>query len=210
MTRALIVGAGSIGLRHADVLTQLGLHCAFVSSRSDVEGEFFPTIDGAVRSRDFDYVVIANETSRHQQALYGLLEAGYSGKVLIEKPAQIHLDHKAVANFEALGVGYNLRFHPLMTAVREKLLDQKIISVQAYAGQDLDSWRPGRPPHEQYSSHRASGGGVLRDLSHELDYLQWLCGDAREVTALGGRFTSKTVDSDDAWSILFSTDTTPK
>jgi predicted dehydrogenase len=43
---------------------------------------------------------------------------------------------------------------------------------------------------------------VLRDLSHELDYLSWLLGECQGVFALGGRLGSVTDDSDDAWGII--------
>jgi predicted dehydrogenase len=204
LTRALIVGAGSIGIRHAEVLTSLDSEVAFVSSRADVAQKSYSSIVEAITEFNPDYVVISNPTALHSQAFQDLTAAGFSGRVLVEKPANIASTLALPGTFSSVHVAYNLRFHPVMTALRDELQGKKIYSVQAYAGQDLTAWRPGRDVEEQYSAHASQGGGVLRDLSHELDYLQWLFGDAQEVVALGGRLGDLTVDSDDSWSVLFT------
>ena len=206
MTRALIVGAGSIGMRHAEVLTSLDSEVAFVSSRADLVQNTYSSIVEAITEFNPDYVVISNPTALHSQAFQDLTAAGFSGRVLVEKPANIASTLALPGTFSSVHVAYNLRFHPVMMALRSELQGKKIFSVQAYAGQDLTTWRPGRDVKEQYSAKTSQGGGVLRDLSHELDYLQWLFGNAKEVVALGGRLGSLTVDSDDSWSVLFTTE----
>lgn len=206
MTRALIVGAGSIGMRHAEVLTSLDSEVAFVSSRTDLVQKTYSSIVEAITEFNPDYVVISNPTALHSQAFQDLIDAGFSGRVLVEKPANIASALALPGTFSSVHVAYNLRFHPVMTTLRSELQGKKIFSVQAYAGQDLTTWRPGRDVKEQYSAQSSQGGGVLRDLSHELDYLQWLFGNAKEVVALGGRLGDLTVDSDDSWSVLFTTE----
>ncbi|HEX2926715.1 MAG TPA: hypothetical protein VHP38_10765, partial [Ruminiclostridium sp.] len=58
-----------------------------------------------------------------------------------------------------------------------------------------------------YSSRRTEGGGVLLDLSHELDYVLWLLGGWRGLTAVGGKFSTLPIDSDDIYSLLLTSDT---
>jgi predicted dehydrogenase len=187
----------------------MGVEAAFVSSRGDLPYPSWTALDEAVRAFGPDYVVIANPTAEHIDAFSALSAKGFAGRVLVEKPAQLGIVSNELP-FEAVGIAYNLRFHPVLQAVRARIAGQNILSVRAYAGQDLDTWRPGRPAHEQYSAHAHQGGGVLRDLSHELDYLAWMLGDVTDVVALGGRIGEKTVDSDDAWSILLATSDVPQ
>jgi predicted dehydrogenase len=204
VTTALIVGGGSIALRHGRVLQGLGAEVSFVSSRTDLDGVVYPTVDAAIPSGMPDYVVVANDTSRHAEAVSQLTQAGYSGRLLIEKPAVVDPQH--TASFSYVGVAFNLRFHPVIVRLREMLeampIDEHVIQVEAYAGQWLPDWRPDRPVNEQYSAHVARGGGVLRDLSHELDLLQWLIGKTTGVFARGGRIGDVTVDSDDSWNVV--------
>ena len=196
----LVVGAGSIGLRHATALKSLGLSVAHVTQRTDFDSKVFRTISHAMNEIDFDYIVIANETNKHESSLEQL--AGFSGTILIEKPLMVSEETLNKFEQDQVFVAFNLRFHPALLWLKKQLLGQKVLSVECYVGQHLASWRPGRAIEEQYSAHAASGGGVLRDLSHELDYLTWLFGDWSRVAALGGRIGNITVDSDDSWSLI--------
>lgn len=200
VSRALIVGAGSIGGRHRIVLEDLGLDVAFVSARTDLQLTTFVGIAKALAEFGPDYVVVANETGLHAAAVEQLALAGYTGALLIEKPLSVELD--ALEQFAQVGVGFNLRFHPVLAALSEAAAEARIFTAEAYVGQSLPDWRPDRPTGEQYSAVKARGGGVLRDLSHELDYLGWMLGRCLGVFARGGRFGDVTVDADDAWGIV--------
>ena len=77
-----------------------------------------------------------------------------------------------------------------------------MLSAQVYAGQYLPDWRPGRDYRSVYSADSIAGGGVLRDLSHELDYLNWIFGGWAGVTALGGKLSSLELSSEDTVAVL--------
>jgi predicted dehydrogenase len=203
MTRALVVGGGSIGIRHARVLGAMGLEVAVTSSRADLDLPTFSTVSAAVTEFAPSYVVIATETARHADTVRELSGAGYRGAVLIEKPLAVPQAELETAGFRHTGVGYNLRFHAVTRRLAELLAQgDDVVAVEVYVGQHLSTWRPDRAVADQYSAHAAAGGGVLRDLSHELDYLGLLFGLCLRVVAVGGRLTEVTVDSDDAWGVL--------
>ena len=206
---ALVVGMGAIGHRHARLLRDLDLDVAVVSRHAaDVERRY-PSLDAALQHERPVYVVVANETAAHLPTLSALAESGYAGTVLVEKPL---FDRPAALprhRFAGVYVGYNLRFHPVLREVARLLADEPAISAQVYVGQHLADWRPGRDYRETSSASRAAGGGVLRDLSHELDYMTWLFGACRRVAALGGRFSPLAIDSDDVQALLLSFDRCP-
>ena len=196
---AVVVGLGSIGQRHARVLKELGHAVTTVSRRG--EGDH-TSIAGAIAAVRPEYAVIATETSQHAESLRQLAEAGFRGSVLVEKPLFAHSVPAPQYPFASLIVGYNLRFHPVMTAFAERLGGRNAITVSAYVGQDLRDWRPGRDHRTTASATQKAGGGVLRDLSHELDYLLWLFGPWQRVAALGGSSGARQVDVDDHLDLL--------
>ena len=207
--KALVIGYGSIGSRHASILDDLGCRSAVVSSRNVPVDLRFTSIAEAMREFAPDYAVIATETARHAEGIAELAKAGFRGTLLVEKPLFHQVEKLTPYPFERAFVAYNLRFHPLLQRLRELLQQETIISVQAYVGQYLPSWRPGRDYRGVYSSEKQAGGGVLRDLSHELDLLNWLLGGWRKLTALGGRFSKLEISSDDLFAIMMATPRCP-
>lgn len=200
VTRALVIGAGSIGLRHAAVLEGLGHEVAIVTGRTDLDRASFTSVADAVAAQHPDYAVVSTATAQHAPSVRALAATGFTGRLLIEKPLSVPLE--ALEPFAQVGVGFNLRFHPVVRRLQEALAGARIHTVEAYVGQHLSLWRPGRDSKAGYSARRADGGGVLRDLSHEWDYLAMILGPCRGVFARGGRLADVTEDSDDAWGIV--------
>jgi predicted dehydrogenase len=195
----VVVGLGSIGQRHARVLKELGHAVAAVSRRGAGD---YASIADAVRHARPEYAVVATETAAHAEALRELAEAGFRGTVLVEKPIFPRTNTVPDNRFAGIFVGYNLRFHPVMMALAERLRGRQAITVSAYVGQDIRDWRPGRDHRSTASATEAAGGGVLRDLSHELDYLLWLFGPWGRVAALGGSSGARDLEVDDHISLL--------
>ncbi|MFM7763190.1 MAG: Gfo/Idh/MocA family protein [Acidimicrobiaceae bacterium] len=199
----VVVGAGSIGSRHQRILRQLGHQVSVVSANSpDAEFKF---LSDALERQSFEYVVIASQTSQHFHDFSTLIRNKFKGRVLIEKPV-FEKPRKLKSNlFSLAAVGYNLRFHPAIIWLRETLpkLGQ-LSSANFYVGQYLPTWRPDTDYRRSSSAQDISGGGVLRDLSHELDLAQHLFGDWQRLTAIGGKFSDLEITTDDTFSILMS------
>jgi predicted dehydrogenase len=197
--RAVVVGFGSIGERHARILGELGHDVALVTRRAAPAA--YATIADAVRAHRPEYVVIANETAAHLDAMRQLVDCGYQGAVLMEKPL-FHASLPAPAHrFAAFFVAFNLRFHPLVQRLRAIGTRERIVCAVIYVGQHLATWRK-RDYRQGYSADRDRGGGVLLDLSHEIDYVLWTLGGWRALTASGGRVGNLDATSDDAFSIV--------
>lgn len=210
MPTALVVGLGSIGERHARLLRDLGLDVAVVSRHGPrTQAGSFADVEEALVEVSPDYVVVANETAAHRPTLLALAAAGFAGRVLVEKPLFDRLAAVPEHRFAACFVGYNLRFHPVLQELARVLADERAISAHLYVGQYLPDWRPARDYRQTASASRQAGGGVLRDLSHELDYLTWLFGGCERLAALGGRFSTLEIDSDDVQGLLLAFERCP-
>jgi predicted dehydrogenase len=138
-----------------------------------------------------------------------LVKIRYNGHLLIEKPlfeeTKILPEHIPQHTF----VAYNLRFHPVVRKLIDLTKDRDIYSIQAYVGQYLPQWRPHMSYTKCYSAYRTQGGGVLRDLSHELDYITLITGGWYRVSAIGGRFSKLKIESDDLFCLLLETPRCP-
>jgi len=82
MKRALVVGYGSIGMRHSRLLKSLDLEVAVVSRRPVDFEPRYSNLTQALSEWQPDYVVVADETSRHHQQIETLALDNFAGPVL--------------------------------------------------------------------------------------------------------------------------------
>ena len=205
----LVSGFGSIGQRHVRILREMGQKVHVFSRRKLQEEEYYQNLEAALSEVHPEYVVIANETSEHESTLKTALSFEIP-KILVEKPLfSTSIENLPENPKSQVCVAYNLRFHPLLQHLFSEIKEQSIISVQVYVGQYLPDWRPQQDYRKSYSVSRAQGGGVLRDLSHELDYINWLFGPWQAISALGGHYSSLAGDSDDVFCLLLKMERCP-
>ena len=206
----LVIGYGSIGQRHARVLMELGC-CVAVVSRRPIEFQpHYSELPEALSGWLPSYVVVANKTSEHFQTVEALAQHGFQGSVLIEKPLFEQPAEMPEHNFFQVAVGYNLRCHTILRRLKSFLDDTSdIITANLYVGSYLPHWRPDTDYRKSYSAKSKEGGGVLRDLSHELDYVLWLFENWQRLTAFGGHFSKLEIDSEDAFCLIMETGSCP-
>jgi len=155
-------------------------------------------------------VVVASRTNEHLQIIECLAENGFKGRLLVEKPLFDQSMPFPENKFSLVAVAYNLRCHLLMQKLKNFLDNSSgLISASIYVGSYLPDWRTESDYRHSYSARKEEGGGVLRDLSHELDYVLWLFGPWRWLTAAGGHLSPLEITSDDTYSLLLATDRCP-
>ena len=197
INKALIIGFGSIGRKHAQILGGLlGKNNVFVLTKQDeIEFNSIDSFD-KINAIDPDYVVVASETSLHQQHVLNLERICREKVVLIEKPL-FDENRKVNLSCNHYLVAYNLRFHPLINLLKDKINDKKIICAKAICHSFLPNWRKNIKYQESASASKSKGGGVLLDLSHEIDYMQYILGDLSVSYSINKKVSNLEIDTDD-------------
>lgn len=216
LKRVLIVGLGSIGTRHARLVREVAPCVEVIALRhQDYEGPLPVGIDHSVSSLAAalklapQAAVIATPASYHLDVALPLASA--SVHLLVEKPISntthgvSELIDVCRARSITLMTGYNLRFSPSLQRFREFLREKRVgsvLSIRAEVGQFLPSWRPDSDYRETVSAKAALGGGVLLELSHEIDYLRWLFGEIEWVSAIQRKQSGLEIDVEDTAHLI--------
>jgi len=213
--RILIVGLGSIGRRHLllarSLLPQADIrilrHQFSKDLPSEANGVFFNISDALAFAPQA--AVIANPAPFHMESAAALIKIGCH--LLIEKPLSNHpekidLFFESVENCEPVVlVGYNLRFLSALKCFKKFIAEGelgRILSVRGEAGSHLPSWRPGKDYNQGVSAQKSLGGGVLLELSHELDYMRWIFGEVTWVSGWIGRLSDLELDVEDTANLI--------
>lgn len=204
--KVLIIGFGSIGKRHFEVLSQISQiqTIDLVTKQNIKDKTCYKNLESINNINDYDYFVIASETNKHFEQL-NFLEQNVKDKLIFcEKPLFESKKDLEIKN-NKIFVGYVLRFHPLLEKLKEMTKDENIILVNAKCGQYLPFWRPNTNYKNCYSAKKEEGGGVLLDLSHEIDYVQWLCGQINEIKSYQVKISDLEINSDDLTMLIGKT-----
>ena len=185
--KVLIIGLGSIALKHIKALQELYPSVVIYALRR--KGEPSKEIKGVIEVFDISeikvdtlsFILISNPTAVHYETIKEVMV--YKKPLFIEKPLFETLSNEAndlVMEIERQGiptyVACNLRFLESIAKIRELLVGKRVNEVNVYCGSYLPDWRPNIDFRKVYSANKEMGGGVHIDLIHELDYVYWLFG----------------------------------
>lgn len=198
----VIEGYGYMGAIHARISASLGLDTYCISRRKDVPHTCFESAEQALNDAKPDYWVICNQTGEHKGSLDRLASMGYRGRVLVEKPLCLSAGEMRGKYPFPVFVGYNMRFMPAIERLQSLVDGAELSGARFSVGGHLSGWRPGRDYSKTYSCMRMLGGGVLRDLSHELDLALTLCGKPGKIFAMTGNWSLEGMDCESSADIL--------
>lgn len=172
------------------------------------EFKSWPEVD----RQNWDIAFIATPTYLHTK--YALEGAKRKMHLFIEKPIDSswkgleELIELIQRNHLTSYVAYPFRFHPVMSELKKMLEGKKVLHAQITCASYMPSWRSKQNHRDSYSSYKAQGGGVILDLSHEIDYAEFLFGEVKTVQGIYGRKSSITVDSEDCADLILQHETT--
>jgi predicted dehydrogenase len=208
--RALVLGCGSIGARHARNLASLGVEVIVSDPAADRARAVAGELGAIIADRNeasADLAIVATPTVEHPADLEWSLARGMH--TFVEKPLAATREglSRAVASADASDrvtmVACNLRFTEGYRSMRSNLARiGRIISIAADFGWYLPAWRPGRDYRAGYGATRATGGGIVLDAGiHELDYVLDLAGPVSFVAGLWTASGSLGIEVEDAAEI---------
>jgi len=192
-----IIGFGSIGKRHHRILKKSKIFSnIFVISKRYKKKNFFQKLSD-IKEKKINYFVISNETHKHLD-YFNYIENNYTNsKILIEKP----IFHKSVLLKKKLNnnyyVGYNLRFSPVVNYIKNFFSKHDVFFLEMNCKTFLPNWRNGRHYSQIYSSFKSKGGGVVNDLSHELDLLNYMFGKYKIISSYTNKISNLKISSED-------------
>ena len=216
------MGLGSIGLRHLAIsrslfpgnqIKSIGARVfdKWVKQENRIRSEF----DKEISDFTPDIVAICSPSPRHISIAQFFVEGG--ANLFIEKPISsdrlniVELIEKCSSNNRLLMVGYNLRYLKSLQEFRRHINEGLIgspLSVRCEVGQYLPNWRQVEDYRESVTARSDLGGGVLLELSHEIDYLRWIFGEVDWVRATLLRQSELEIDVEDTAHLTIGFETT--
>lgn len=201
--RVAIIGYGSIGKRHATILSKLPEVSDIVIFTSQ-EVEDYEVLENINQLKYYNpnYIIISSRTRDHYNQLLSVDKQVNCAQILIEKPLFTHyLEINSLTN--DVYVAYNLRYHPVIQKAKQIISGREILVMHSHCYTYLPNWRIGRDYRQTYSSSKEDGGALL-DLSHELDYLLYLAGEYSVDFSRSEKLSSLEIESDDSLLLIGS------
>ena len=220
--KILIIGLGSIGVRHINNLSVILKRVEFFALRKRMltpadkipnNITIFSDYDKALDCKP-DIVIVANPTYLHYKYAKKAIES--KSHVYLEKPISHNLKNinklleLQSVNNNVVQVGCQLRCHPHLKKIRDWVIGGKlgkVYSVVADVGEYLPSWHPWEDYRKSYAAQDDMGGGVILTLIHELDYIYWIFGSLTVEHAMGGNLTSIEINAEDTALIALKSKT---
>ena len=197
--KIIICGLGSIGRRYLRIIKRNwpNLEVAVLRSGYGPECEETKLIDyqalniGESIEWKPDAAIITSPANMHITQSIAFANSGVP--CLIEKPLGLGDEsfeewNKILDLSKSIPMllGYVLRHHPCANLIKSRLNENilgKIVDADFYCGSWLPKWRQDVDYLKSVSAKRELGGGVLLELSHEIDIANWFLGPLKIKSA---------------------------
>jgi|TARA_B110001452_G_C15197501_1_gene415636 predicted dehydrogenase len=201
--KILIIGYGSIGKKHAEIIKKnFKFVELFILSRRKIKKKGLKFIHKKqdIRKINPSYVIISSETNKHFSDLKYLENNFKNINILVEKPL-FEKKRKIQIKNNKVFIGYNLRLHPLIIFLKKYIKKNQPIDIKMITNTFLPNWRK-RSYLTNYAMNKKMGGGVILDLSHEIDLASWLFGKIKINYLSYGKFSNLKVKTEDSLKLL--------
>lgn len=215
--KIIIIGKSSIALRHYNILKNLDKNFLFyfLDSTSHMwiyKNKKFIKVKNNFLFYNFFLVLICTPSNLHINFINIFKDK--TKYIFVEKPITNNLIKfvnfkkkiSKINNFPKLFIGYNLRFTKSLNKFK-KIINKKnlgkLLYINARVGVSLDQWRGKNA--KLAASKKKTGGGAILELSHELDYLNWLFGPLKYEYALKNKIKKFKINVEDSYFAILTT-----
>ena len=176
--KLLIIGYGSIGIRHTRILNQRKNFSPYIYSKNTKHSfTKIPRLQEIINIDPY-YIIISSSTYNHLKDIRYIDNFFKNKKCLIEKPL-FSIFNKHYPNFvnNDYYVGFLLRFHPFYKILKDIFSKEKslIYHLEFKSSSYLPNWRK-NIQYQNSSSASKLSGGVIHDYSHEIDFITSIFG----------------------------------
>lgn len=193
-----IVGFGSIGKKHLRILKLIRPDIKVTLVRSGIGNNSGDSglADSVVFSLEdaiangIEAAIICSPAPFHVETAIMLIQFGIH--LLIEKPLSNNLENLQqlveLANKKntVVLIGYVLRYSSSARKFLSLIKNNSVgecLHARIVASSYLPDWRKNQNYKDSVSASSELGGGVLLELSHELDYIRWFFGEIKSIYA---------------------------
>lgn len=184
-----VIGFGSIAKKHHSILKKINPKIKIFKLKIKDKKKAFNKISQLIDKFELNSAVICSPANTHLDYINFFKKKKIS--YLVEKPiikdSQLRLFNTTLSKKKNLTelVGYQLRYNQVLNNLKKLLSSRKVgkiysakISVNSY----LPNWRKSKFK-KSLSLSKKLGGGVLLELSHEIDYMLWIFGKPNYLRA---------------------------
>ncbi len=190
-----VVGIGVMGLKHLDAIKK----CKNVNviaiidndrkkiSKLKIKSNYYKTINEAFENHDIDGTIVSTPNSQHLENSLELID--YGCPLLIEKPITTNsidalkiMKMSKKKSVEVL-VGHHRRHNPIIEKAQE-IINKSIIGEIRTIHLNCQMYKPDEYFENSIWKKEEGAGPVFVNLIHDLDLMNFLCGDIESVQAL--------------------------
>lgn len=194
--KIIFFGLGSMGKRHAGLIQDnsdhqlYALRSGYGGDIRDLEITELKNWD-EVDSINADVAFITNPPGLHIATAIECAKRGMH--LFIEKPLGAEMEGldelKSICREKNLTcyVAYCMRFHPVINKIREIIRREEVLHVRATCSSYLPEWRSVSNWRRISGGPVNLGGGVILDLSHEFDSIEYIFSHISSINGHWGR-----------------------
>lgn len=204
----LIVGYGSIGKKYHKSASKFFRRKKIHIFSKHLKKDSLKKINNI---KNLDYIILSNRAPDRIRFFKSFIKK--KATYIFEKPISTEYFTKSQKktflslikkNKITIKTGYCLRLNPAVIKLKKFLKNKlnKIISIKMNTSSNLPKWRKGDYT-KSVSAKKKYGGGVINELSHELDLMLYLFGKPKALFAKCLNSKSLKIDVEDIADIIF-------